>query len=329
MKKGFSILRSAIRVLSVPVLLLALAGFLLTQPSCAHFPETKESVSADRLRDHVEVLSVELAPRNYTHPDNLNACAVYIANQLKAAGAEVSEQVFEVEGSSYRNIIAMFGPESTERIVVGAHYDSCGTTPGADDNASGTAGLIELAGLLGRTELKQQVELVAYTLEEPPFFATMDMGSAHHAAALRANGVKVEAMICIEMIGYFSDAKKSQRFPSPLLNLFYPDEGNSIAVLGGFSDRKLIRRVRDPMRGATDLPVYSMCAPRNYGGLDFSDHRNYWQNDYKAVMVTDTAFFRNTHYHKLTDVADSLDYDRMAKVVLGVYEAVVRLANED
>jgi len=314
--------------IAVSTAILAVFTLLVTQPSCTHGPPTGMTVDPARLRSHVETLSETHFPRDFTRVDNLDACAAYISGHFKQAGGRVSEQAYDVRGRTYCNVLATFGPETASRIVVGAHYDACGDTPGADDNASGTGGLIELAYLLGRAELRQTVELVAYTLEEPPFFRTGDMGSARHADRLRQNGVDVEAMICLEMIGYFSDEKGSQRFPSILLRLIYPSRGNYIALIGSLGDRKLIRSMKASMRGATDLPVHAMCAPKSFPGLDYSDHLNYWRNGYTAVMVTDTAFFRNPHYHRPTDTADALDYDRMAKVVLGVYEAVVRLAGE-
>jgi len=307
---------------------LMVVGLMVIQPTFVHYPETTKTVDPLRLRNHVEVLAVEHAPRNYMQQEKLNACAGYIQSQFQQSGGRVSEQAFEVMGRTYKNIACSFGPTNGVRIVVGAHYDVCGENPGADDNASGVAGLIELAHLLAHTDLEQPVELVAFTLEEPPFFSSDDMGSAHHAARLRKDGVDVEVMICLEMIGFFRDEPGSQHFPSLVLRMLYPDEGNYIAVVGGFSDRKQIRMMKASMRGATDLPVHAMCAPRAYGGMDLSDQRNYWSRGYNAVMVTDTAFFRNSNYHRLSDTPDTLDYERMAKVVRGVYEAVVRMANE-
>lgn len=315
--------------LSIVMVGVVVAALTTIQPTFKDYLLSEQRVSADRLQRHVEVLSEKHAPRSYKWVTNLDACADYISGQFKDSGASVSEQTYDVKGNTYRNVIASFGPETDSRIVVGAHYDSCGDTPGADDNASGVAGLIELSHLLGQAGLKQRVELVAYTLEEPPFFRSVNMGSARHAYRLRKNNVEVDAMICLEMIGCFRDEKGSQRFPSTFLKLLYPDRGNYIAVIGSIGDRKLIRHMKSTMRGATDLPVHAMCAPKGFPGLDFSDHRNYWANDYTAVMITDTSFFRNGHYHLVSDTPETLDYDRMTKVVIGVYEAVVRMANED
>ena len=150
-------------------------------PTFAVGPASNRTVDADRLRGHVETLALDFAPRDYLSVRNLDRCAAYISMEFQRAGGTVSEQVYEVKGKTYRNVIAEFGPATTNRIVVGAHYDGCADTPGADDNASGVAGLVELAHLLADTELKRRVELVAYTLEEPPFFRTQHMGSAQHA----------------------------------------------------------------------------------------------------------------------------------------------------
>jgi Zn-dependent M28 family amino/carboxypeptidase len=228
---------------------------------------------------------------------------------------------------AYRNVIGSFGPERGERIVIGAHYDSFSTYPAADDNASGVAALIELAGLLDETkDLAVRVDLVAYTLEEPPAYRTDAMGSWVHARSLRAEGVAVRAMMSLEMIGYFSDTPGSQAFPHPVLRMFYPTTGNFIAVIGRLGDFRLTRATKAAMRGASDLDVRSMNAPTWIPGVDFSDHRSYWAHGYPAVMITDTAFYRNDRYHTPHDTAETLDYGRMARVVQGVYQAVLALS---
>jgi hypothetical protein len=151
------------------------------------------------------------------------------------------------------------------------------------------------------------------------------MGSAVHARSLREQGASVRAMISLEMIGYFSDREGSQRLPSPLLKAVYPTRGDFITVVGKMDQGPLVRTVKRAMRGASTLPVYSINAPRAIPGVDFSDHANYWDAGYDAVMVTDTAFYRNPNYHAHTDTAETLDYVRMAAVVWGVYEAVLAL----
>lgn len=320
-------IRTAV-ILLLPAVWLTAAVLMTVQPVFGRYPHTVHQVDPRQLRSHVTLLSETCAPRNFLQTDHLDRAADYIAAHFAQTGGRVSEQSFQVEGRTYRNVTALFGPPSESRIVVGAHYDSFGETPGADDNASGVAGLLELARLLGRAPPEQQVELVAFTLEEPPFFRTPHMGSARHAQELHSRGAKVEAMICLEMIGCFSDEAGSQRFPSLFLRWLYPDRGNFIGIIGSYGDRKVLRRMKAAMRGATDLPVHALCRPKGMPGIDFSDHLNYWNQGYRAVMITDTAFMRNRRYHTTADTADTLDYDRMAKVVLCVYEAVLQLARD-
>lgn len=283
-------------------------------------------VSPERLEAHVLALSERFGPRDFSHPENLDRAAVYVREDLARAGGAVSVQTYEVNGTPYRNVVASFGPDTRERVVVGAHYDAAGPLPAADDNASGVAGLIELAHLLGAARLPLRVELVAYSLEEPPFFRTPHMGSAVHAASLRRQGVPVRAMLSLEMIGYFTDAPGSQKFPVGFLRWFYPSEGNFIAVAGKVGGGSLVRRVKRAMRRGSPLPVHALAAPRWVPGIDFSDHASYWDAGYPAVMITDSAFYRNPFYHTARDTPETLDYARMALVVRGVYAAVLDLA---
>lgn len=315
-------------LLVVLILLLVLIAtwFWVTQPLLSRAtPNSQRIVDPARLEAHVRKLSIEMGPRDEGHPENLDHVAAYIKNEFSQTGAFVSEQVYRVNARSYRNVIAHFGPETEERIIVGAHYDTAGPLPGADDNASGVAGLIELARLLKPHELKVRVELVAFSTEEPPYFGTTGMGSYVHADSLRQQNVRVRAMFSLEMIGYFSDAPNSQHFPIGLLSALYPSTGNYIAVVGRLSDASLVRRTKAAMSNAAPLPVYSINAPQFVTGVDFSDQRNYWHAGYNAVMITDTAFYRNRNYHAEQDTAEKLDYKRMAMVVEGVYATVSEL----
>jgi hypothetical protein len=272
---------------------------------------------------------VALGPRDYLHSENLAKVADYVARELAAAGGVVERQRFSVDGRDFENVIARFGPEAGPRVVVGAHYDTCGPLPGADDNASGVAGVLELARALGRTPPSGRVDLVAWPNEEPPYFRTAHMGSAVHARAMRDGNVDVRAMISVEMIGEFSDAPGSQRYPSSLLKLVYPSTGSFIAVISGFGKKhggSLVRPVKRAMRGASSLPVRSLAGPRFLPGIDFSDHASFWDAGYPALMVTDTAFYRNERYHTAEDTPERLDYRRMAQVVDGLEAAARALA---
>lgn len=302
------------------------AWVLITQPLLPGVEEKSETaVVPARLETHVRMLSEALFPRDARHPENLDRVAAYIQKEFAQAQGRVSEQSYQVADATYRNVLALFGPDTKERVVVGAHYDAAGELPGADDNASGVAGLIELAYLLGKISLPVCVELVAYTLEEAAFH-TAQMGSAIHAELLKQQGIPVRIMFSLEMIGYFTDAPDSQSFPLSFLAALYPSQGNFIAVVGKLDQGLVVRRVKTAMRSASALPVYSINAPRWVRGIDFSDHRNYWDRNYNAVMVTDTAFYRNKNYHTAQDTPGTLDYQRMAMVVQGVYAAVLAFA---
>lgn len=309
-------------LLTVAILVVALIGMvvqpLFRQPDVVLVP----AVSPERLKDHVRMLSETLHPRSVGELSNLEAAANYIHTEFTATGSAVTDQWFTDRGEKYRNVIARFGPAEGPLLVIGAHYDSFETTPGADDNASGVAGLIELAGLLARHPPQRPVELVAFTNEEPPHFRYPSMGSAHHAASLRAAGRDVSLMLALEMVGWFSDEAGSQAYPFPGMSLLYPDKGDFIAIIGRFNDWGETREVKAAMRGAGHLPVHSMNSLSLIPGVDFSDHLNYWAEGYPALMITDTAFYRNPHYHTPEDTYDRLDYARMAKVVEGVFAVV-------
>jgi Zn-dependent M28 family amino/carboxypeptidase len=319
-EKSMNRARSVVRI-SNGLFFLALGCLMIHTYAAASLP-----VDPRRLEAHVRMLSETLAPRDAGHPENLDRVAAHIHGAFEQAGGRVADQPYRVGATTYRNVVADFGPASKERIVVGAHYDTAGPYPGADDNASGVAGLIELAGLLAGSDPPLTVELVAYTLEEPPYFRSEQMGSAVHAKSLKAAGVKLRAMLSLEMIGYFTDAPDSQSFPAPGLSLLYPTTGNFIAVVGKLGQGSLVGQIRRAMAEATELPVHSIAAPRFLTGVDFSDHVSYWEAGYPAAMITDTAFYRNPNYHTRTDTAETLDYRRMAQVVAGVFAAVRELS---
>lgn len=281
-------------------------------------------VSKERLKADVQFLASLDPSRNYSNLASLNKAADYIKAEFEKCGVKAEEQVYKVNGSEYKNIICSFGPADAERLIVGAHYDVCDKQPGADDNATGVAGLLEIARLLKSQApaLRYRIDLVAYTLEEPPFFRTEHMGSAVHANYLKDNKIKVKAMVCLEMLGYFSDKPKSQRYPIGILKLFYPSKANYIAVVSKFGQGKLLRKVKRNMIKGSAIDVRSLSAPAFITGIDFSDHLNYWKHGFDAVMITDTSFYRNANYHEATDSIETLDFDRMTEVVKGAYAAV-------
>ncbi len=279
-----------------------------------------------RLEASVAALAGLDPPRSYRHHGSLERAAATIEDRFAEAGYEVESQAFTVRGTPYRNLIASVGPEKGDRLIVGAHYDVCGDQPGADDNASGVAGLIEIARLVRphADRLRYRVVFAAYSLEEPPFFGTSHMGSRFHARTLRKQGVSVRGMISLEMIGFFTDTPNSQRFPFGPMRFVYPTTGNFIAVVGNLGSRRLVREIRRHMVGA-GVGVESLAAPAWVPGISLSDQSSFWRHGYRAVMITDTAFYRNPHYHLPTDTPDTLDYQRMAEVVKGVARAILYL----
>jgi Zn-dependent M28 family amino/carboxypeptidase len=214
-----------------------------------------------------------------------------------------------------------------EIIVVGAHYDSVAGSPGANDNASGVAALLELARLLAGTALPRSVRFVAFANEEAPFFYGDEMGSNRYAARAQVQGERIVAMLSLETLGYYTDQPGSQRYPFPF-SLFYPDTGNFIGFVGNFSSRALVRRAIGAFRAATSFPSEGVAAPSGMEGVHWSDHWSFWQAGYPAIMVTDTALFRYPHYHAATDTPEQLDYNGLARVTGGLAEVIGALASQ-
>jgi hypothetical protein len=277
-----------------------------------------------RLQSHVTFLSNIQPPRSIRHLQSLEQSAQYVESQLRKYSSRIDSQIYSVSYGEVKNIIASFGPEKGSRIIVGAHYDVAGDQPGADDNASGIAGLLELARLLSldSTRLAKRIDLVAYTLEEPPFFRTEQMGSFIHAKSLKDQGVKIDLMVCLEMIGYYSDVEGSQSYPIAPMKLIYPSTGDFIAVVSNLSSHFSAGNFIEQMEEKCSAKIEHLTAPESVQGVDFSDHLNYWHFGYKAIMITDTAFLRNSHYHQKSDISETLDYAMMSEVVNGIHYAV-------
>ncbi|MGI4875646.1 MAG: M28 family peptidase [Janthinobacterium lividum] len=270
-----------------------------------------------RLRQHLRWLTSTPQPRNYQHPAVLDSVAACLGRYLVAAGARVQTQPYTVNGQTYRNVIGTFGPENGPRLVIGAHYDVCDNQPGADDNGTGVAALLELARLLGsQPALPYRVELVVYTLEEPPFFRTPDMGSFRHAQALRAQGAAVRGMVALEMLGYYDERPGSQHYPVGVLKWVYGSRGNYVTVAQKFGGSgHWGRQFARQYKRAAGLPVRRFKAPAWLPGIDFSDHLNYWHFGYPALLLTDTAFYRNQQYHRAGDTLARLDMRRLGLAV--------------
>jgi hypothetical protein len=285
----------------------------------------------DNLQRIVRNISGEIGSRGYLQADALQKTADFISSELQHYGYTISYQTYEDGGRTYKNIhTEIKGKTIAEKIiVVGAHYDTVTGTPGADDNASGIAGLLEIARLLSDDPAHITVRFVAFTLEEPPFFRSNLMGSHIYAQRLRENDEHIEGMICLESIGYFTDKPGSQFFPFSFFRWIYPDKGNFITFVSNLNSKIFLNRLKQGFQKGAVLPVESISTLSIIPGIDFSDHRSFWKAGFKAIMVTDTAFYRNPHYHTPGDVHDTLDYERMAEVVLGLKSSIETLGHEE
>ncbi|GAB5418788.1 MAG: M28 family peptidase [Crocinitomicaceae bacterium] len=272
--------------------------------------------------EHLEFLTKSERFRNHEDIERLDSVAAYIFRDFDQFADTTFYQEFQVGEKTYRNVVCSFGPRDAERIIIGAHYDVCGSQEGADDNASGVVGLLELARLLDEDSLSQRVDLVAYTLEEPPYFRSEYMGSYIHAKSLVDEDVAVAGMICLEMIGYFDDAKGSQEYPVAGMGAMYGSKGDYIALVSQMGPGKFVKDFSKDFKNTKEIKTKEIAAPKSMTGIDFSDHLNYWKFGFSALMITDTAFFRNKNYHEKTDTLETLDLARMADVIDAVYLSV-------
>ena len=278
-------------------------------------------VRPQSLRQRLQLIVGDRSPFNGQR--RLTAVENYIEKELATFGFKVESDYFSHRGQSFRNILAGLGPQSgAGLIILGAHFDSVAGSPGADDNASGVAVLLEAARILSQIKLRSQVLFSAFNLEELNM-----VGSAHLAKQLKAAGTKIRAMISLEMIGYTDHGPGSQRYPLGL-KWFYPDRGDFIGVVGNWNSGSLLRGFAGQMRRVKGLKVETLSVPGNGGlipAVRLSDHAPFWDLGYPALMVTDTSFYRNPHYHRSTDTLETLDIDFMAKVCEGVILGVLGL----
>lgn len=283
-----------------------------------------------RLERHVAVLAGQIGERNMSRPAALAASAEYLEQALRGLGYGVASQELALESTTVRNLEAeRRGTSRADEIVLlGAHYDSVIGCPGANDNATGVAGVLEIARLLGALAVPRTLRFVLFVNEEPPWFLTDAMGSRRYAARARARGERIAAMLSLETIGYYSDSEGSQRYPFPFA-LFYPRTGNFIGFVGNLASRDLVRRCVASFRRSAAFPSEGLAAPGWITGIGWSDHSSFWEQGYPAVMVTDTAPFRYPAYHTSEDTPDRLRFDRMARVVAALARVAADLASAD
>ncbi len=311
---------------------------------------------ASRLKDHVRTLAEEIGERNVFHPHELNRAADYVESQLELAGYTVDRFRFDtpisaedkMEADSFYvrngaapsevevgdeievyNLVAERPGKSPGYVVIAAHYDSVLISPGADDNASGVAALIELARVFSDVQLDKSVRFVAFTNEEPLMWRTEYMGSFRYARQMRNQGEEVHAMLSIDGMGYYSDEEGSQHYPPPV-SLFYPSKANFVAVVSNVENRSLVRRAVKSFRDS-EVPLASIGAamPPRIAGTDLSDHSSFWQFGYPGALVTDTNYLRTAHYHRATDSPEKLNYEALAVAVDGLAVVIADLAGSD
>lgn len=263
-------------------------------------------------------LSEKIGERNLWKYENLKRCADYIKDYLSKAGYEVKTVNYRVYNKECENVYTIKRGKVEKFIVIGAHYDTVWGSKGADDNASGVAVCLLVSEILRDENLNTGLIFAFFPNEEPPFFKTKLMGSFVFANFLKKENYKIEGMICLESVGYFSEEKNSQNYP-PFIGLKYPDEGNFIGVVGNIKSKKFVEKIAKGIKIYSKIPVeYLSIHPLFAIGVDFSDNWSFWKKGFKACMVTDTAFYRNPFYHTFEDTYEKLDYKRMEELVRGI-----------
>lgn len=292
-------------------------------------PLNREERKVEReLKKHVDVLARKIGVRNVQNSRELERAADYIRRRFRRRGYTVRKQPFDVAGKTVENLdVEIPGTKRPEEIiVVGAHYDTVPGSPGANDNASGIAAVLEFARLFHKRKFARTIRLAAFVNEEPPFFQTGEMGSFVYAKKCKDAGEKVIAMMSMEMLGSFFDEPGSQRYPAGL-QIFFPDAGNFIGFVGNLGSTSLVHEAIGLFREKVRFPSMGVALPEFVEGVGFSDHWSFWQFDYPALMVTDTAYFRYPHYHQPEDTPEKLQYPQMARVVTGMSEVIAAIAD--
>lgn len=318
-------------IVAVVCLLISVAAYALVirRKEVRSLPPANPAL-AQELRRDVEALCA-IGQRTTFVPGSLAAAASLIEREFRAGGYAPERQEYFVaaDGVTVANVIAeVRGRDHRNVVVIGAHYDAVEGTVGADDNASGVAVLLALARRFAGTKPDRTLRFVAFANEEPPHFQTPDMGSLHYARRCNERGETVVGMLSLEMLGYYSDAPRSQQYPA-LLAAFYPDRGNFIGFAGNRKSWRLVRRSARAFRRGTSFPAEAAVLPEIIPQIGWSDQWSFWQFGWPALMVTDTALFRNPWYHTARDTPETLDYERMAHVTTGLRAVVAELAGVD
>jgi Zn-dependent M28 family amino/carboxypeptidase len=282
-----------------------------------------------KLHRHVKQLTVEIGSRSIYEAAKLEAAKKYIVYCLKAFGYVPTLQTYTYNKKQYSNVIASIKGAKLpdESVVIGAHYDTVYGTPGADDNASAVAVLLEIARALKDFSPDRTLKLIFFVVEEPPIFKSEQMGSYIYAREAKARNENITSMICLEMLGYYTNEKDGQTYPFPIMSRVYPSTPNFIAIVGNLNSTSLVGKVRNSLGVGSRIPVETLSALSLVPGVDFSDHQSFWKMGYAAVMITDTAYYRNPNYHSDTDTIDTLDFDKMSDLLKGLIQAAKDLTD--
>jgi hypothetical protein len=280
-----------------------------------------------RLKGHIKALADEIGPRTVFVPRTLNAAADYIRGFWERTGYEVKTQSYKVHKTDCKNLFVEIPGKlrPDEIVLLGAHYDTVSNSPGANDNGSGVAALLEISRLFREKSKNRTLRFVAFANEEPPFFKTSSMGSLVYAKECRKRKENIIGMVCLETIGYYRDKGKTQRYPIPL-SFFYPDKGNFVAVVGNLRSKPLVISFTRNFMEQSDFPVECGALFGLIPGIDWSDHWSFWRYGYPAIMITDTALFRYPYYHTSQDTTDKIDFNSLARVTYGIYRTLSRMA---
>lgn len=302
-------------IILFPIVKIFRAPSVWRNPPQDHLPDLTHN-----LYHHVAILSKEIGSRSLREYDKITQAQNYIETFLQGIGFPYVLQSYAANGKIFSNVIAVLpgGDDRPETIVIGAHYDTVWNTPGADDNASGVAVLLEMCRALQNYSANKTIKLVFFALEEPPIFDTKKMGSWIFASDARARGEDIILMISLDMLGYYNDNDKRQQYPLPLMNLFYSTTPNFIVVAGDRPCRRLVTLTADKIRQACNFGVEDLTVPRFFPGFKLSDNLSFWKMGYKAMLITDTGFYRNPNYHTDRDTIETLNFDKMTSLCEGL-----------
>lgn len=328
------LMNSTIKVL-IPILsgtltiILAIVYFLMIWMPGTSYQGTLPLLSSaearlgNALRSDVEMLAGTIGQRNSLNYEGIQKAVKFLESELNTAGYTIRHNRYQIEGKDFENLeVEIRGSDRPDQIIlIGAHYDTVSFSPGANDNASGTAATLELAKLFSKTKPARTLRFIHFVNEERPFARTENMGSLVYAKQAKAKGEIIMAMFSLESLGYYTDQPNSQPYPAPL-SLFYPSVGNFISFIGNVDSRKVVRTAIHDFRLKTKFPSEGAALPNFVPGVGSSDHWSFWQMGYPAIMVTDTANYRDPHYHQSDDRPDNLDYNRFVRVTFGLAQVI-------